>query len=52
MDIVHAMEDVPKGRSDKPNQPVTIVDAGEVSCLIAVSELQADRIAPGRGRGR
>ncbi|EMD37338.1 hypothetical protein CERSUDRAFT_83116 [Gelatoporia subvermispora B] len=30
MDIVHAIEDVPKGRSDRPNEDVVIVDCGEL----------------------
>lgn len=31
MDVVEAMENVPKGRGDKPSEPVTIVASGEVS---------------------
>jgi peptidyl-prolyl cis-trans isomerase B (cyclophilin B) len=31
MDVVYAMENVPKGRSDRPVEPVTIVRSGEVS---------------------
>jgi len=30
MDIVNAIEDVPKGSGDKPKEPVTIVDSGEL----------------------
>lgn len=31
MDIVHAIENVKKGSGDRPVEPVTIVDSGEVS---------------------
>lgn len=31
MDVVYAMENVEKGRSDRPKEPVTIVKSGEVS---------------------
>jgi len=31
MDVVYAMENVPKGRSDRPVEAVTIVKSGEVS---------------------
>ena len=30
MDVVRAIEDVPKARGDAPSEKVTIVDAGEV----------------------
>jgi peptidyl-prolyl cis-trans isomerase B (cyclophilin B) len=30
MDIVKAIEDVPKGRGDKPDKDVVIADSGEV----------------------
>ena len=31
MDVVYAMENVEKGRGDKPKEAVTIVKSGEVS---------------------
>ena len=36
MDVVYAMENVPKGRGDKPSEPVTIVKSGEVGCSLTV----------------
>jgi hypothetical protein len=41
MDIVTLMENVPKGRSDKPTEAVTIAKSGEVSGVIHVSKRTA-----------
>ncbi|RPD59920.1 hypothetical protein L227DRAFT_502702 [Lentinus tigrinus ALCF2SS1-6] len=38
MDIVHAIEDVDKGRNDRPNEDVTIVDCGEIEVESTTTE--------------
>lgn len=50
MDIVHAIEDVKKGSGDRPVEPVTIADSGEVSSLFVAIELALTAAARDRAR--
>lgn len=42
MDVVYAIEDVPKGQGDKPIEDVVITDSGEVNSSLLLLLLLAD----------
>ena len=42
MDVVYAIEDVPKGQGDKPIEDVVITDSGEVNSSLLLLLLFAD----------
>ena len=50
MDVVDAIENVPKGSGDKPKEPVTIVDSGELPIPDLGSDADGKQI-PFRGAG-
>lgn len=45
LDIISTIEDVPKGRGDKPVQDVTISDCGEVSLSVNLSAIGSNRLS-------